>query len=74
MKQKYIVMEWDAVMGAYGEIESHNVANHKGMFEIIKQAKRRCAELQRENPECRYAYAVFNQQGMIVHKGEYTND
>ena len=74
MKQKYIIMEWDNAVGAYGEIESHNVSNHKGMFEIVKQAKHRCQELQRENPENKYAYMVYNKQGLIQHKGEYTDE
>lgn len=74
MKQRYIVMEWDNAVGAYGEIESHNVANNKGMYAIVKQAKRRCQELQQENPERKYAYMVYNRQGIIQHKAEFADD
>lgn len=74
MKQRYILMEFDSVVDGYCEIESHNVSNHKGVFEIVKQAKRRCQELQRENPERKYAYMIINRQGEIQHKAEFADD
>lgn len=73
MKRKICFMEYDNNVQAYVEICTTPVANHKGLAEIEKNARRECGKLQRENPPSRFAYIIFNEHGETVIKKEYQN-
>ena len=48
-------MEYDSTVGAYVETHTTPVANHKGLSEIEKNARRECNKLQRKNPQAQLA-------------------
>lgn len=74
MKRKICFMEYDSTVGAYVETHTTPVANHKGLSEIEKNARRECNKLQRKNPQAQLAYIIFDEQGNAVVKKEYSND
>lgn len=73
MKRKICFMEYDNNAQAYVETHTTPVANHKGLPEIEKNARRELGKLQRENPLARLAYIIFNENGEAVIKKEYQN-
>ena len=73
MKRKICFMEYDNTVEAYVETHTTPVANHKGLPEIEKNARRECAKLRRENPSARFAYIIFNEHGDAEIKKEYQN-
>lgn len=73
MKRKVCFMEYDNNVQAYVEIYTTPVANHKGLHEIEKNARRECDKLRRGNPLARFAYIIFNKHGDAVIKKEYQN-
>ena len=74
MKRKICFMEYDNTVGAYVETRTTPVANHKGLPEIEKNACRECSKLQRENPQAKLAFIIFDEHGAAVMKKEYVND
>ena len=74
MKRKICFMEYDNTVNAYVETHTTPVAKHKGLAEIEKTARRECGKLQRENPQAKLAFIIFDEHGGIVMKKEYTND
>lgn len=74
MKRKICFMEYDNSVGSYVETHTTPVAKHKGLAEIEKTARRECGKLQRENPQAKLAYIIFDEHGNAVVKKEYRND
>ena len=74
MKCKICFMEYDNSVEAYVETHTTPVANHKGLPEIEKNARRECHKLQHENPQAKLAFIIFNKHGNAVVKKEYSND
>lgn len=74
MKRKICFMEYDNNAMAYVETHTTAVARHKGMAEIEKTARRECGKLQRENPQAKLAFIVFDEHGNAVVKKEYSDD
>lgn len=67
-------MEYDNNAAAYVETHTTPVANHKGLSEIEKNARRECAKLQRKNPQAKLAFIIFDEHGEAVVKKEYSDD
>ena len=74
MKRKICFMEYDNSVGAYVETHTTPVANHKGLSEIEKNARRECGKLQRKNPQAKLAFIIFDEHGNAVVKKEYSDD
>lgn len=74
MKRKICFMEYDNTVSAYVEIHTTPVAKHKGLAEIEKTARRECGKLQRENPQVKLAFIIFDEHGAAVMKKEYSDD
>ena len=74
MKRKICFMEYDNSVEAYVETHTTPVARHKGLAGIEKTARRECGKLQRENPQVKLAYIIFDEHGDVVVKKEYVND
>ena len=74
MKRKICFMEYDNSVGAYVETYTTPVANHKGLSEIEKNARRECGKLQRKNPQAKLAFIIFDEHGNAVVKKEYSDD
>ena len=74
MKRKICFMEYDNTVAAYVETHTIAVARHKGLAEIEKTARRECGKLQRENPQAKLAFIIFDEHGVAVMKKEYVND
>lgn len=74
MKRKICFMEYDNYAQAYVETHTTPVANHKGLSEIEKNARRECNKLQRKNPQAQLAYIIFDEHGNAVIKKEYSDD
>ena len=74
MKRKICFMEYDNTVGAYVENHTTPVAKRKGLAEIEKTARRECGKLQRENPQAKLAFIIFDEHGNAVVKKEYRND
>ena len=73
MKRKICFMEYNNDVQAYVETHTTPVANHKGLPEIEKNARRECTKLQRVKPSARLAYIIINERGEAVIKKEYDN-
>ena len=74
MKRKICFMEYDNTVRAYVETHTTPVARHKGLAEIEKTARRECRKLQRENPQAKLAFIIFDEFGFMAMKKEYSND
>lgn len=74
MKRKICFMEYDNSVEAYVETHTTPVANHKGLPEIEKNARRECSKLQRKNPQAKLAFIIFDEHGTAVVKKEYSDD
>lgn len=74
MKRKICFMEYDNSVEAYVETHTTPVANHKGLSEIEKNARRECGKLQRKNPQAKLAFIIFDEHGNAVAKKEYSDD
>lgn len=70
MKRKIYIMTWDSDVDAYAEHSCFNVAKHKGLPEIIKQANRECEKVKRLGFE-RLAYMISDEHGDFVVREEY---
>nr|DAI43062.1 MAG TPA: hypothetical protein [Caudoviricetes sp.] len=71
MKRKLLIMrEMDGIFG-FEEIAEHNLSNHKGLPEIIKQAKRECTKMRRNEPNKQFAFMVLDTKGDTIHKEIY---
>ena len=53
------------------EITNMNVAKHKGLPEIEKQAKRECAKLKKANPDTGYSYMIMGENGECLKREIY---
>lgn len=74
MKRKICFMEYDNSVGAYAETYTTPVARHKGLVEIEKTARRECGKLQRENPQAKLAFIIFDEFGFAAMTKKYSND
>lgn len=66
MKRKLKLYEYDRVAQSYVQIAEFNIAEHKGMCEIEKQAHREIRNLNRSGS---FTYAVFDRNGCISNEG-----